>query len=326
MPLALQTTDLTRHYDPVIAAEQVNLSLETGQTLALLGPSGSGKSTVLRLIAGLERCDTGSVSVAGRDVTNLPPEARNLGLVFQEYALFPHLRVLGNVAYGPRMRGASRVQAEQQAREALALVGLADLEGRRVGELSGGQQQRVALARALAPRPPLLLLDEPLSNLDEPLRLALRTELRELFERLETAVVLVTHDQREALSLADCVALMRGGRVVQVGSAAEVFAQPATAWVAEFLGQQNVFARGGLAIIVPESAVILGEGERHTVLSSQPNERGVTLTVNHELGKLTLHLSAREAARLNGHTLRLRLDETQMREVADDRERADSVL
>ncbi|WP_420596320.1 ABC transporter ATP-binding protein [Deinococcus sp.] len=321
MPPALEISDLTRRYGPVIAAGQVSLSLESGQTLALLGPSGSGKSTVLRLIAGLERPDAGSVRVAGRDVTTLPPEARNLGLVFQDYALFPHLRVLGNVAYGPSMRGMKRVQAETRARETLALVGLSDLEHRRIGELSGGQQQRVALARALAPRPPLLLLDEPLSNLDEPLRLALRSELRGLFDRLDTAVVLVTHDQREALALADAVALMRGGRVIQFGAAAEVFAQPATAWVAEFLGQQNVFAWGTGAIIVPESAVVLGEGEPHTVVSRQITEQGETLKVAHKFGKLTLHLSAREAACVDGQTLRLRLIEAKVREVKDDREK-----
>ncbi|WP_161881355.1 ABC transporter ATP-binding protein [Deinococcus alpinitundrae] len=316
---ALETAHLSRHYGAVAAAKNVSLSLAAGETLALLGPSGSGKSTVLRMVAGLERPDTGRVSTSGRDVTRLPPEARNLGLVFQDYALFPHLRVLDNVAYGPRRRGAGRAQAEQQAREALALVGLAELTGRRISELSGGQQQRVALARALAPRPPLLLLDEPLSNLDEQLRAHLRAELRSLFGTLGTAVLLVTHDQREALALADQVALMRAGRVVQVGAAARVFGQPATAWVAEFLGQPNVFARGDQAVLVPESAVVLGEGEAHRITFRQPDEHGETVKATHPLGELTLHLSRREAALIGGGTLRLRLDERQLRQVPDDR-------
>ncbi|GAA4023060.1 ABC transporter ATP-binding protein [Deinococcus rubellus] len=316
---ALQTLGLSRHYGAVSAAEGVSLSLAPGETLALLGPSGSGKSTVLRMIAGLERPDAGSVSVAGRDVTRLPPEARCLGLVFQDYALFPHLDVMGNVAYGPRRRGANQVQAQQQAREALDLVGLADLAARRIGALSGGQQQRVALARALAPHPPLLLLDEPLSNLDEQLRARLRTELRALFDMLGTAVLIVTHDQREALALAGQVALMRAGRVVQIGAAAGVFGQPATAWVAEFLGQPNVFARGGQVVLVPESAVILGEGEAHSVTFRQPDEHGETVKAAHELGELTLHLSRREATLIGRDTLKLRLDESQLREVPDDR-------
>ncbi len=319
MLAALETAHLSRHYGAVVAAEDVSLSLAAGETLALLGPSGSGKSTVLRMIAGLEQPDSGSVSTSGRDVTRLPPEARHLGLVFQDYALFPHLRVLGNVAYGPRRRGAGAAQAEQQAREALELVGLAGLAARRTSELSGGQQQRVALARALAPRPPLLLLDEPLSNLDEQLRAHLRAELRSLFGALGTAVLLVTHDQREALALADQVALMRAGRVVQLGAASEVFGRPATAWAAEFLGQPNVFARGDRAVLVPESAVLLGEGETHRVTFRQPDEHGETVRTAHPLGELTLHLSRREAVLITEGSLRLRLDERQLREVPDDR-------
>lgn len=325
-PPALQTLNLSRAYGPVIAADQVGLSVEMGRTLALLGPSGSGKSTVLRMVAGLERQDHGEVWVAGRNVSHAPPEARNLGLVFQDYALFPHLRVLANVAYGPRRRGAGRAQAEQQAREALELVGLSALSGRRIGELSGGQQQRVALARALAPRPPLLLLDEPLSNLDEQLRSQLRQNLRTLFESLSTAVLIVTHDQREALALADRLALMRGGRVVQVGGASEVFETPATAWVAEFLGQTNIFGRGNTALLIPESAFTLGEGPAYSVTFRQSAERGQTLRVAHDLGEVTLHLSSREAEQVSGSTLRLRLDESKVREVPDDRAQTEQQL
>lgn len=319
MQPALEVQDLTRHYGAVLAAEQVSLSLAPSQTLALLGPSGSGKSTVLRMVAGLERPDSGHVWVSGKEVTHAPPETRNLGLVFQDYALFPHLRVLGNVAYGPRRRGANKAQAEQQARAALELVGLSELEQRRIGELSGGQQQRVVLARALAPRPPLLLLDEPLSNLDEQLRSNLRSDLRRLFEQLSTAVLLVTHDQREALALADRVALMRSGQVVQVGAATEVFDTPATAWVAEFLGQPNVFKRGKAALLIPESAVSLGEGQTYSITFSQNTEQGQLVRVAHPLGELTLHLSSREAEQIQSGALRLHINESKVRQVPDDR-------
>ena len=301
------------------------MTVDAGETLALLGPSGCGKSTVLRGVAGLEHPDSGRVEVGGRDVTDLPPEARHIGLVFQDYALFPHLSVLGNVAYGPRVRGERRAQAEARAREALALVGLPELEQRLPAQLSGGQQQRVALARALATRSPLLLLDEPLSNLDEKLRTELRHDLRGLFGQLGAGVLLVTHDQREALALAHRVAVMRAGQVVQVGAARNVFASPATAWTAEFLGWTNVFARpGGRALLVPEQAARLGAGDPTPLLSRQPHETGETVTLAHPLGPLTLHLSVREAALLGGaqpgDPVRLALEQSLLQEVPDDRQ------
>ncbi len=301
------------------------MTVDAGETLALLGPSGCGKSTVLRGVAGLEHPDSGRVEVGGRDVTDLPPEARHIGLVFQDYALFPHLSVLGNVAYGPRVRGERRAQAEAKAREALALVGLPELEQRLPAQLSGGQQQRVALARALATRSPLLLLDEPLSNLDEKLRTELRHDLRGLFGQLGAGVLLVTHDQREALALAHRVAVMRAGQVVQVGAARNVFASPATAWTAEFLGWTNVFARpGGRALLVPEQAARLGAGDPTPLLSRQPHETGETVTLAHPLGPLTLHLSVREAALLGGaqpgDLVRLALEQSLLQEVPDDRQ------
>ncbi|MFB9082749.1 ABC transporter ATP-binding protein [Deinococcus wulumuqiensis] len=303
----------------------MSLTVDAGETLALLGPSGCGKSTVLRGVAGLEHPDSGRVEVGGRDVTDLPPEARHIGLVFQDYALFPHLSVLGNVAYGPRVRGERRAQAEARAREALALVGLPELEQRLPAQLSGGQQQRVALARALATRSPLLLLDEPLSNLDEKLRTELRHDLRGLFGQLGAGVLLVTHDQREALALAHRVAVMRAGQVVQVGAARNVFASPATAWTAEFLGWTNVFARpGGRALLVPEQAARLGAGDPTPLLSRQPHETGETVTLAHPLGPLTLHLSVREAALLGGaqpgDPVRLALEQSLLQEVPDDRQ------
>ncbi|AIZ46337.1 ABC transporter ATP-binding protein [Deinococcus radiopugnans] len=317
---ALTTHHLSKAYGPVQAAQDVSLTVQAGQTLALLGPSGCGKSTVLRMVAGLERPDTGRVDVGGRDVTALPPEARHLGLVFQDYALFPHLSVLDNVAYGPRMRGAARAGAHRRAQEALALVNLPELAARKPGQLSGGQAQRVALARALATNSPLLLLDEPLSNLDERLRAELRGDLRDLFTRVGAGVLLVTHDQREALALAGQVAVMRAGQLVQTGAAREVFDRPATAWVAAFLGWPNVLGRGGgQALLVPEDAVRLGEGDVFPVTSRQVTEAGETVTVAHPLGPLTLNLSAREARLLDGTGLRLEMNEGRLRTVADDR-------
>ena len=317
---ALSLSGLHKSFGTVQAVKDVSLSVAAGETLTLLGPSGCGKSTVLRCVAGLERPDAGGVEVAGRDVTALPPEARHVGLVFQDYALFPHLSVLGNVTYGPRMRGAVRAVAEAQAREVLALVGLEALTSRRVTQLSGGQQQRVALARALATGAGLLLLDEPLSNLDEQLREELRSELRALFARVGAGVLLVTHDQREALALSDRVAVMRSGRVVQQGAAQQVFDRPATAWVAAFLGWENLLPGGpGRVRLVPETAVRLGMGEAFPVTRRQRTGSGLTVTVAHPDGPLTLHLSAREAAALDGDALRVDVDASRVLDVPDDR-------
>ncbi|SMB90033.1 ABC transporter ATP-binding protein [Deinococcus hopiensis] len=317
---ALQLTGLSKRFGAVTAVQDLSLKVAAGETVALLGPSGCGKSTVLRCVAGLERPNAGRVEVGQRDVTELPPEARHVGLVFQDYALFPHLNVLSNVAYGPRMRGKTRAHAEAQARQTLALVGLETLEGRRPAQLSGGQAQRVALARAVATGSPLLLLDEPLSNLDEQLRARLRADLRALFARVGAGVLIVTHDQREALALAHRVAVMRAGRLIQVGGAQEVFAQPATAWVAAFLGHTNLLpASSGEVLLVPENAVRLGEGEALPVVTRQTTGAGLEVTVRHPLGPLTLHLSPREAAQLEGDTLRLSLTPPRLLPLPDDR-------
>ena len=294
--ILLAATNLSKTYAQTPAVQQVSFSLDSGQTLALLGPSGCGKSTLLLLIAGLERPDSGQLYMNGSDVGNLPPERRGVSLVFQDYALFPHLNVQDNVAYGPRMRGVGRPEARRQALAALGRVGLEGLEYRRVHELSGGQQQRVALARALAPRPALLLLDEPLSNLDEQLRASLRLELKAVFAEQGAGVLLVTHDQREARVLADRVALMRAGRLVQVGTVAEVFGHPASVWAAAFLGERNLYPQPEGTLLVPERAVTLGTGEAWPVLATLPAEAGLDVTLAHRLGPLHLTLSPREAA------------------------------
>ncbi|MDW8442879.1 MAG: ABC transporter ATP-binding protein [Acetobacteraceae bacterium] len=223
------------------AVDRLSLAVPRGAILALLGPSGCGKTTTLRLIAGLERADEGRVRVGGRDLTDLPPERRNIGVVFQSYALFPHLSAAGNVAFGLEARGVPRGERSRRVAEALAMVGLADLAQRKPRQLSGGQQQRVALARALAIRPEVLLLDEPLSALDAQLRDGVREEIRALQRRLGTTAVFVTHDQAEALALADLVAVMNEGRVEQCGTPEEIFETPATPFVAGFVGRSSRF-------------------------------------------------------------------------------------
>jgi ABC-type Fe3+/spermidine/putrescine transport system ATPase subunit len=229
----LELRDVTKRFPEHVAVEHLSLSVPRGQLLALLGPSGSGKTTTLRILAGFERPDVGSVVVDGVDVTQLAPAARRIGMVFQHYALFPHLSVGENVAFGiPRAPDRSA-----RVRRVLDLVDLAGFEQRRIDALSGGQQQRVALARALAPEPKLLLLDEPLSNLDPALRERTRRELRSALEAVGITTVLVTHEQEEAFALGDVVAVLRDGRLEQVGPARELYERPATHFVATFVGR-----------------------------------------------------------------------------------------
>jgi iron(III) transport system ATP-binding protein len=232
---------VSKRFGDVRAVHETSLCVERGEVLALLGPSGCGKTTLLRLVAGFERPDAGAVEVGGRLVASrdawIPPEQRRVGMVFQDYALFPHLTVADNVGFGlPRRERAARVPG------LLETVGLAGLGGRYPFELSGGQQQRVALARALAPAPELILLDEPWSNVDASFRESLRAEVTEIVRPLGVTVVLVTHDREEAFSLADRIALMRDGTVVQEGTCEELYFAPRSRWAAEFVGAGNVLA------------------------------------------------------------------------------------
>ncbi|MEW1724190.1 ABC transporter ATP-binding protein [Streptomyces sp. NPDC093109] len=223
------------------------LSIRRGEFLSVLGPSGCGKTTLLNSLAGFVRPTAGRITIDGVDLTDVPTHRRGLGLVFQNYALFPHMTVADNVAYGLKVRRVERAERTERVTEALRLVGLEQYAARRPKQLSGGQQQRVAVARALATRPAVLLLDEPLSNLDAKLRREMRVELRELQQRLGITMVFVTHDQEEAMSLSDRIAVLNGGRLEQLGTPTEIYRTPATRFVAEFIGAANILDGTGTA-------------------------------------------------------------------------------
>jgi putative spermidine/putrescine transport system ATP-binding protein len=230
---------ITKKYGVQLSVDDVSLDIAQGELVAFVGPSGCGKTTTLRIIAGLTDLTTGSVLFDGRDVSNLPTYQRNTGMVFQGYALFPHMTAADNVAFGLRMRGVGAAEMATRVREALAMVRLDDYASRLPHEMSGGQQQRVALARAIAIKPDALLLDEPLSALDAKLRHEVRSEIRRLQQSLGLTTVFVTHDQEEAVSIADRIVVMNGGKIEQVGSPLEVYEKPSTRFVAQFIGVSN---------------------------------------------------------------------------------------
>jgi putative spermidine/putrescine transport system ATP-binding protein len=243
---------LSRHYGPVVALDRLDLTLRPGELVALLGPSGCGKTTTLRLLAGLEDADGGRVVVGGRDLTRVPANKRDMGMVFQAYSLFPHMTVRQNVAFGLRLRRVGAAERDQRALDMLDLVGLAEQAKRYPHQLSGGQQQRVALARALAIEPQVLLLDEPLSALDAKVRAQLRDQIRRIQLEVGITTLFVTHDQEEALAIADRVGVMREGHIEQLAPPTEVYARPATSFVAEFVGLSNRLSgevRGGSVIV-----------------------------------------------------------------------------
>jgi putative spermidine/putrescine transport system ATP-binding protein len=251
----LEVRDLTRRYSDAVVVGPVSFTAAEGEFVSLLGPSGCGKTTTLRCIAGFESADAGDIRVDGRSLIGLPPHRRDVGLVFQNYALFPHLTVFENVAFGLRLRRRPAAEIAGRVAEALRLVDLVGLDGRHPSQLSGGQQQRVALARCLALEPRLLLLDEPLSNLDLKLRLQMRTEIRKLQRRLGKTAIYVTHDQGEALALSDRIVVMSRGRVEQIGTPREIYETPRTRFVADFIGASNLLA-GQVAVASGESATV----------------------------------------------------------------------
>jgi ABC-type Fe3+/spermidine/putrescine transport system ATPase subunit len=241
MPV-LELKNVTKQYGRLKAVDNASLCVDSGQILSLLGPSGCGKTTMLRLISGFEIPDKGTIHILDKEMGGKRPYERNVGLLFQDYALFPHMTVYGNVAYGLKQRGYDKQKIPVRVREMLELVKLSDLEKRRPAQLSGGQQQRVALARALAISPAVVLLDEPLSALDAKLRQELRIELKEILNSVGATTIVVTHDQEEAMSLGDVVIVMDQGKIIQEGLPTEIYANPKTKFVAEFIGRSNWFA------------------------------------------------------------------------------------
>ena len=237
--LVLQS--LTKRFGDVTVVDGLSLGVEKGEFVSLLGPSGCGKTTTLQMIAGFVEPSGGTINLGGRDLTKIKPAARGLGIVFQSYALFPHMTAAENIAFGLEMRGVARAEQAKRVADALALVGLAGFSDRYPRRMSGGQQQRVALARALVIKPDVLLLDEPLSNLDAKLREEMQVELRQIQRTVGTTTILVTHDQNEAMSLSDRIVVMSQGRIEQIGTPQETYERPASAFVSQFLGKSNDF-------------------------------------------------------------------------------------
>jgi putrescine transport system ATP-binding protein len=327
MPL-LEISEVSKNFGAVTAVDRVSLSVEHGELFALLGPSGCGKTTLLRLIAGFELPDSGRIAIDGSDVTDVPPYRRPVNMMFQSYALFPHLDVAGNIAFGLKQEGMERRRREARVAEMLALVQMSDYAQRRPHELSGGQKQRVALARALAKMPKLLLLDEPLAALDRKLREETRLELIGIQERVGTSFVFVTHDQEEALGLASRIAVMNKGRVAQIGSAVEIYEWPRSRFVADFVGAVNLFdgvlAAGfnALALEVPglETPFPVPEGtdlpldsqvalavrpEKMRLSAARPDGVSIAATVegiNYQGGVSIVHVAA-----ASGHRLKVQM-------------------
>ena len=244
MSISLELRGICRTYvkdnETFLAVDNVNLTVSPGEFLTFLGPSGCGKTTTLRMVAGFEIPSSGQIIVDGSDITQVPANKRDMGFVFQNYALFPHMTIFENVAYGLRIRGLSGDELASKVREGLAMVGLGNAEQRYPNQLSGGEQQRVALARVLVLRPKILLMDEPLSNLDAKLRLHMRTEIRRIQQDMRITCLYVTHDQKEALTMSDHIMVMNRGRIEQVGTPMELYEDPATPFVADFIGQANL--------------------------------------------------------------------------------------
>jgi len=290
----LSIRGISRRFGAFTALDGVSLDVAQGEFVCLLGPSGCGKTTLLRIVAGLERRDAGRILAGGRDISDVPPRERDYGIVFQSYALFPNLTVARNVAYGLDAGSAGSARKRARVSEMLALVGLAGSEEKYPSQLSGGQQQRVALARALAPAPSLLLLDEPMSALDAQVREHLRAELRRLQRKLNVTTLMVTHDQDEAMAMADRIAVMSNGRIEQTGTPLEIYAAPATGFVAGFVGQANwlPLERGGSGALTLAGQPLLLDHEQ-----APPPARGrlfcrpESITLHAEAGMPNRHLA-----------------------------------
>ncbi|MEL7104470.1 MAG: ABC transporter ATP-binding protein [Pseudomonadota bacterium] len=263
--------DVTLSYGQTVAVPNLNLDVREGELIALLGPSGCGKTTSMRAIAGLLTPASGTIVIDGQDVTRTPANKRGIGLVFQSYALFPHLSAFENVAFGLRLRKLADTDVRARTEVGMATVGLTGFEARKPAEMSGGQQQRLALARSLVMEPKVLLLDEPLSNLDARLRLEMRNELQRVQKDTGITMVFVTHDQSEALALADRIVLMKDGQIEQLGTPAQMYAEPATAFAADFMGFENIFRVEGGQLVSDHGRLALGFGADTPLLAWRPS-------------------------------------------------------
>jgi len=277
----LKIEHLEKSFGPTRVVKDFNLTVEKGEFISLLGPSGCGKTTVLRMVAGFETPSSGGIAIDGKDVVGLKPNQRNIGMVFQAYALFPNLTVAQNVGFGLKIKGMARAEIDARVAEMLGIIGLSEFGGRYPFQLSGGQQQRVALARALAPRPQVLLLDEPLSALDAKIRVSLREEIRAIQQKLGITTIFVTHDQEEALSISDRIVVMHQGIADQVGAPFEIYNQPRTRFVAHFVGTLNTFE----ASVEAGGAASLG-GQRFALPKPVPGASKVSLALRPEAVQL----------------------------------------
>ena len=332
---AIQLVRLRKSFGDVVAVDDIDLEIHEGEFFSLLGPSGSGKTTVLRMIAGFELPSGGAVLLQGHDVSQLAPYDRDVNTVFQDYALFPHMTVLDNVAYGLKVRKVAKAQRRQQAQDALAMVRLPDVGKRKPAQLSGGQRQRVALARAIVNRPRVLLLDEPLGALDLKLREEMQTELKRIQQEVGITFVYVTHDQDEALSMSDRLAVFNDGRIEQVGTPAEVYERPANEFVAGFVGVSNVLERDGRRFTIrPEKLRILAAGasrdglrvERGTVTDASYLGNATRYVVDLDRGgsllviRQNLETSHDEASGLRGQTVDVGWRDAQTYTIGPDRD------
>lgn len=301
--MILQIKNLTKLFDKDNGVENVNLDIRKGEFITILGPSGCGKTTILNLIGGFLKADSGDILLEGKSILKLPPEKRPLSTVFQSYALFPHMNLLENVSYGIRFsRRKSKKKAEKIAQEYIDIVGLSGYEKSMVGNLSGGQQQRVALARSMATNPKLLLLDEPLSNLDASLRVKMREELKELQEKLGITMVFVTHDQEEALSLSDRIVVMDKGHVVQVDTPENIYFSPKNEYIASFIGKSNIIKnhQGENILVRPENINIkLNKNGKYQIKTKKFMGQYTEYSIEIDNRRLDINLLGKETGNYN---------------------------